>query len=69
MDTDFFIYQIKTEDFYADIVDDVEKRFDTGGYDKKDARPLPVGKNKKVIWAHERRIGRCNNDRIRGIEA
>ena len=29
MDTDSFIMHIKTEDFYKDIVNDVEKRFDT----------------------------------------
>ena len=49
VDTDSFIYNIKTEDFYADIADDVEEMFDTSGYDKKDARPLPIRKNKKVI--------------------
>ena len=29
MDTDSFTMHIKTEDFYKDIADDVEKRFDT----------------------------------------
>ena len=29
MDTDSFIIHIKTEDFYKDFADDVEKRFDT----------------------------------------
>ena len=29
MDTDSFIIHIKTEGFYENIVDDVEKRFDT----------------------------------------
>ena len=29
MDTDSFIINIKTEDFYKDIANDVEKRFDT----------------------------------------
>ena len=29
MDTDSFIMHIKTEDFYKNIADDVEKRFDT----------------------------------------
>ena len=29
MDTDSFIMNIKTEDFYKDIANDVEKRFDT----------------------------------------
>ena len=29
METDSSIINIKTEDFYEDIADDVEKRFDT----------------------------------------
>ena len=47
MNTDSFIMHIKTEDFYKDIADDVEKRFDTSNYEIN--RPLPIGKNKKVI--------------------
>ena len=57
MDTDSLIYNIKTEDFYADIVDDVEEMFDTSGYDKKDTRPLPLGKNKKVIGLMKDELG------------
>ena len=44
-----FVYEIETEDFYRDIAKDVEKRFDTSGYSKDENRPLPIGKNKKVI--------------------
>ena len=33
MDTDSFIMHIKTENFYKDIADDVEKRFDTSNYE------------------------------------
>ena len=47
MDTDSLIMNIKTEDFYKDIANDVEKRFDTSNYECD--RPLPTGKNKKVI--------------------
>ena len=47
MDTDSFIFYVKTEVFYEDIADDVEERFDTSNYKFK--RPLPTGKNKKVI--------------------
>ena len=47
MDTDSFMMHIKTEDFYKYIADDVEKRFDTSNYEVN--RPLPAGKNKKVI--------------------
>ena len=49
MDTDSLVYDIKTEDLYEDIADDVEARFDTSGYSKTDFRPLPIGLNKKVI--------------------
>ena len=49
MDTDSFVYEIKTEDFYRDISRDVETRFDTSAYSVDDNRPLPIGKNKKVI--------------------
>ena len=49
MDTNSFVYEIKTRDFYRDIAADVEKRFDTSEYLKDDNRPLPIRKNKKVI--------------------
>ena len=48
-DTGSFIIYIKTEDFYEDIADDVEKWFDTSNYDESHKRALPIGKNKKVI--------------------
>ena len=47
MDTDSFIMNIKTNDFYKDISNDVENRFDTSNYEVN--RPLPTGKNKKII--------------------
>ena len=49
MDTDGFVMYIKTEDFYKDIASDVERWFDTSNCDEKDKRPLPIGKNKKII--------------------
>ena len=52
MDTDSFIINVKTEDFYEDIADDVEKRFDTSNYEVN--RPLPKGKRKKSDWINER---------------
>ena len=42
LDTDSLIYDIETDDFYKDIADNVESRFDTSGYVPD--RPLPVGK-------------------------
>ena len=55
MDTDSFVMNIKTEDFYKDIVNDVEKRFDTLNYEVN--RPLPTGKNKKVIGLMKDELG------------
>ena len=55
MDTDSFIMNIKTEDFYKDISNDVEKRFDTSNYEVN--RPLSIGKNKKVIWLMKDELG------------
>ena len=49
MDTDSFVYHIKTEDFYRDMSDDVRERFDTSGYNVMDGRPLLIGLSKKVI--------------------
>ena len=43
-DTDSFIIHIKTEDFFEDISNDVEKWFDTSNFDKNDKRPLSIGK-------------------------
>ena len=57
MDTDSFVYHIKTEDFYVDIASDVNERFDTSGFDKKDARLLTIGLNKKVIGLMKDELG------------
>ena len=57
MDTDSPVYDIKTEDFYEDIANDVEARFDTSGYSKTDFRPLPIGLNKKVIRLMKDELG------------
>ena len=55
MDTDSLIYDIETDDFYMDIADDVEDRFDTSGYN--DNKPLPVGKSKKIIGLMKDELG------------
>ena len=56
INTDIFIMHIKTEDFYKDIANDVEKRFDTPNYEYIN-RPLPTGKNKKVIGLMKDELG------------
>ena len=56
MDTDSFIMSIKTNDFYKDIANDVEKRFDTSNCEVNN-RPLPMEKNKKVIGLMKDELG------------
>ena len=55
MDTDSFIMNIETEDFYKDIANDIEKRFDTSNYEVD--KPLSTGKNKKVIGLMKDELG------------
>ena len=56
-DTVFFIMHIKTDDFYKDIIADVDKWFDTSDFNKNDNRPLEIGKNKKVLGKFKDEIG------------
>ena len=51
MDTNSFIMNIKTNDFYFYV----ENRFDTSNYEVN--RPLPIGKNKKVIGLMKDELG------------
>ena len=55
--TDSFVFNIKTEDFFEDINNDVEKWFDTSTYDKNDKRLLQIGVNKKVIGMFKYELG------------
>ena len=68
MDTNSFVMHIKTNDFYKDIASDVENRFDTSNYEANTSeatagpsslarRPLPTGKNKKVIGLMKDELG------------
>ena len=55
MDTDSLVHKIRTEDFYKDIAEDVEARFDTSGYVPD--RPLPIGKYEKVLGLMKDELG------------
>ena len=55
MDTDCFVMHIKTKDYYKDIANDVEDRFDTSNHEVN--RQLPTGKNKKVIGLMKDELG------------
>ena len=57
MHTDSFVIYIKTEDFYEDIANYLERCFDTSNHDKNDKRRLPIGKNKKVIGLFKDELG------------
>ena len=48
MDTDNFVVNIFTEDFFEDINNDVERLFHTSNYNENVKRPLSMGMNKKV---------------------
>ena len=48
-DTDSFMYEIKTKDFYEDIKDDIYEKFDTSDIPPNHSSGLPTGINKKVI--------------------
>ena len=53
---------IKTDDIHKDIAEDVETKFYTSRYEWD--KPLPKGKNKKVIGFNERWFRWKNNDNI-----
>ena len=55
--TDSFIICIKTENFFEDISNDVEKWFDTSNYDKNNKRPFPIDTNKKVPGLFKDELG------------
>ena len=57
MDTDSFVINVFTEDFFEDIRNDVERWFDTSNYDENDKRPFPIVKNKKVIGLFKDELG------------
>src|SRR5215469_7383350 len=48
-DTDSLAYEIKTDDIYVDIANDVEKLFDTSDYPENHPSGIKTGVNKKVI--------------------
>ena len=55
IDTDSFIMNIKTKEFYTNIANDVEKMFDTSNCEVD--RPLPTGENKKLIGLMKDELG------------
>ena len=59
MATGSFLVNIKTDDMYRDILQDLETKFDTSNHElecNSIDRPLPKQKNKKINWINERWI-------------
>ena len=56
-DTDSLVIYTKTENFYEYIDYDVERWFDTSNFYENDKRPLPIGKNKKVMVLFKFELG------------
>ena len=71
MNTDSFVIHLKTEDFYEDIADDVEKQFDTSNYSKDDNRLLFMFKNCEdclfnytIILMSQQRFNKSNHQNV-----
>ena len=58
MDADSFIVHVKTDDTYEEIAEDIEITFYTSNCQFN--RPLPKGKNKKVISVMKNELGGKN---------
>ena len=52
MNTGSFIINVKTKDFYEDVANGVEKRFDESNYEVN--RKWLIRRNKKSYWVDER---------------
>ena len=60
MDTNSFILYIIADDIQKDIAEDIEIRFDRSNYElecNSINRPLPKGKNKKIVGLMEDKLG------------
>ena len=57
MDTSSLVYDIKTDDFYEDIISNIKARFDRSGYSCSWVCPLLMGVNKKVIGLLKDELG------------
>ena len=64
---DSFIVYIKTDGVFKYIAEDVETRFDTSNYELD--RPLPKGKNKKVIGLMKDELGGKIMTKFVGLKA
>ena len=68
-DTDSLMYEIKTEDFYKDISEDVKDRFDTSDYPPNHPSGIPTGCNKKVLGVFKDEVAGRITEEFVGLRA
>ena len=68
-DTDSFLYEIQTEDFYKDISGDVKYKFDTSDYPENHPSGIPTGINKKVLGMFKDEVAGKNIKEFVGLRA
>ena len=68
-DTDSFLYEIQTEDFYKDISGDIKDRFDTSDYPESHPSGIPTGINKKVLGMFKDEVAGKNIKEFVGLRS
>ena len=68
-DTDSLCYELKTQDFYQDISNDVHDKFDTSNFDKDHLSGIEVSVNKKVLGMIKDEIGGKQNAEFVGLRS
>ena len=68
-DTDSLCYEIKTEDFFKDISNDVYEKFDTSNLGKSHPSGIPTGANKKVIGMMKLETGAKQIEEFAGLRS
>ena len=63
------LFILKLAIFMKTLADDVERWFDTSNYEEDDKRPLPIGKNKKVIGLMKDELGGKTMKEFCGLRA
>jgi hypothetical protein len=68
-DMDSMCYEIKTEDLFKDISNDVHEKFDTSNLGKSHPSGIPTGVNKKVIGMMKLETGAKQIEEFAGLRS
>jgi hypothetical protein len=68
-DTDSLAYEIQTKDFYKDIANDIQARFDTSEYPRNHPSGIKTGINKKVLGMFKDEAAGTQIDEFVGLRA